>query len=156
MMLRRIFFIAAFALTFSAAHAQLRGHGGPVRALLMHAARDKDGLDVRHIHIGNTSITLLIVCAALAFEPKAFGLGIDIFGVTNWPRTLASIPPWWSDMRDSLYAEIGDPVADKLLAGTAPVLPDSLLGDLVRWRTRLVTPVLAPNPLRPRDSPRTD
>ena len=35
-------------------------HGGPVRALLMHAARDKDGLDVRHIHIGNTSITLLI------------------------------------------------------------------------------------------------
>ena len=35
-------------------------HGGPVRALIMHAARDKDGLDVRHIHIGNTSITLLI------------------------------------------------------------------------------------------------
>jgi broad specificity phosphatase PhoE len=35
-------------------------HGGPVRALLMHAARDKDGLDVRHVHIGNTSITLLI------------------------------------------------------------------------------------------------
>jgi broad specificity phosphatase PhoE len=35
-------------------------HGGPVRALLMHAARDKDDLDVRHVHIGNTSITLLI------------------------------------------------------------------------------------------------
>jgi len=35
-------------------------HGGPVRALLMHAARDKAGLDVRHVHIGNTSITLLI------------------------------------------------------------------------------------------------
>jgi broad specificity phosphatase PhoE len=35
-------------------------HGGPVRALLKHAARDKDGLDVRHVHIGNTSITLLI------------------------------------------------------------------------------------------------
>jgi broad specificity phosphatase PhoE len=35
-------------------------HGGPVRALLMHAARDKDGLDVRHVHIGNTSITMLI------------------------------------------------------------------------------------------------
>src|SRR4029078_3532905 len=28
-------------------------HGGPVRALLMHAARDKTGLDVRHVHIGN-------------------------------------------------------------------------------------------------------
>ena len=35
-------------------------HGGPVRALIMHAARDKAGLDVRHVHIGNTSITLLI------------------------------------------------------------------------------------------------
>ena len=35
-------------------------HGGPVRALLMHAARDKSGLDVRHVHIGNTSITRLI------------------------------------------------------------------------------------------------
>jgi probable phosphoglycerate mutase len=35
-------------------------HGGPVRALLMHAARDKDGLDVRHVHIGNTSISVLI------------------------------------------------------------------------------------------------
>jgi broad specificity phosphatase PhoE len=35
-------------------------HGGPVRALLMHAARDKDGLNVRHVHIGNTSISLLV------------------------------------------------------------------------------------------------
>jgi broad specificity phosphatase PhoE len=35
-------------------------HGGPVRALLMHAARDKDSLDVRHVPIGNTSITVLI------------------------------------------------------------------------------------------------
>ena len=35
-------------------------HGGPVRALLMHAARDKDRLDVRHLPIGNTSISLLI------------------------------------------------------------------------------------------------
>ncbi len=34
-------------------------HGGPVRALIMHAARDKASLDVRHVHIGNTSITLL-------------------------------------------------------------------------------------------------
>jgi probable phosphoglycerate mutase len=35
-------------------------HGGPVRALLMHAARDKAGLEVRHTPIGNTSISLLI------------------------------------------------------------------------------------------------
>ena len=35
-------------------------HGGAVRALLMHAARDKVGLDVRRGHIGNTSISVLI------------------------------------------------------------------------------------------------
>jgi broad specificity phosphatase PhoE len=35
-------------------------HGGPVRALLMHAARDKDRQDVRHIPIGNTSISILV------------------------------------------------------------------------------------------------
>jgi dipeptidyl aminopeptidase/acylaminoacyl peptidase len=54
-----------------------------------------------------------MVCAALAFAPDAFELGIDIFGVTNWIRTLESIPPWWAEFRDSLYAELGDPVADR-------------------------------------------
>jgi dipeptidyl aminopeptidase/acylaminoacyl peptidase len=53
-----------------------------------------------------------MVCAALAFEPEAFDVGIDIFGVTNWVRTLESIPPWWTSFRDSLYAELGDPKAD--------------------------------------------
>jgi dipeptidyl aminopeptidase/acylaminoacyl peptidase len=51
--------------------------------------------------------------AALAFEPDAFDVGVDIFGVTNWVRTLESIPPWWAAMRDSLYAEMGDPATDK-------------------------------------------
>jgi broad specificity phosphatase PhoE len=35
-------------------------HGGPVRALLMHAAREKAGLNLQRVHIGNTSITILI------------------------------------------------------------------------------------------------
>jgi probable phosphoglycerate mutase len=35
-------------------------HGGAVRALIMHAARDKVGLDLRNGHIGNTSISVLI------------------------------------------------------------------------------------------------
>lgn len=34
-----------------------------------------------------------MVAAVLAFEPKTFDLGINIFGVTNWVRTLQSIPP---------------------------------------------------------------
>ena len=53
-----------------------------------------------------------MVAAALAFEPEAFDVGIDIFGVTNWLRTLEQIPPWWGSERDSLYDELGDPKTD--------------------------------------------
>ena len=35
-------------------------HGGPVRVLLLHGARDKRDALPRHLHIGNTSISLLI------------------------------------------------------------------------------------------------
>jgi broad specificity phosphatase PhoE len=34
-------------------------HGGPVRALLLHAARDKTNVLPRRLHIGNTSISVL-------------------------------------------------------------------------------------------------
>ncbi len=53
-----------------------------------------------------------MVAAALAFEPESFEVGINIFGVTNWLRTLESIPPWWGAFRTSLYAELGDPATD--------------------------------------------
>lgn len=53
-----------------------------------------------------------MVAAALAFEPDVFDVGIDIFGVTNWVRTLEQIPAWWGAERDSLYDELGDPATD--------------------------------------------
>ena len=53
-----------------------------------------------------------IVTAALAFTPDEFEVGIDIFGVTNWVRTLTSIPPWWESFKKSLYDEMGDPATD--------------------------------------------
>ena len=53
-----------------------------------------------------------MVAAALAFEPEVFDVGINIFGVTNWVRTLESIPPWWEDFKESLYDEMGDPAVD--------------------------------------------
>ncbi len=34
-------------------------HGGPVRALILHAARDMAGVKAQSLHIGNTSITVL-------------------------------------------------------------------------------------------------
>jgi len=53
-----------------------------------------------------------MVLAALAFRQREFAAGVDMFGVSNWLRTLESIPAWWVPERDALYAEIGDPKAD--------------------------------------------
>jgi dipeptidyl aminopeptidase/acylaminoacyl peptidase len=56
-----------------------------------------------------------MVLAALAYKPEEFAVGVDIFGVANWLRTLESIPPYWESYRLALYAEIGDPVKDKAM-----------------------------------------
>lgn len=72
-----------------------------------------DWVDGERVGIIGGSYGGYMVCAALAFEPEAFEVGIDIFGVTNWLRTLESIPPWWADFRDALYAEMGDPELDR-------------------------------------------
>jgi len=53
-----------------------------------------------------------MVVAALAFQPEEFKVGIDIFGVTNWLRTLKNIPPWWESFRKALYKEMGNPETD--------------------------------------------
>lgn len=47
--------------------------------------------------------------AALTYTPEEFDVGVNIFGVTNWIRTLKSIPPYWESFRESLYLELGDP-----------------------------------------------
>ena len=72
-----------------------------------------DWVDGDRVGIIGGSYGGYMVCAALAFEPEAFEVGVDIFGVTNWLRTLESIPAWWADFRDSLYAEMGDPEKDR-------------------------------------------
>lgn len=53
-----------------------------------------------------------ITAAALAFHLEKFEAGIDIFGVTNWVRTLQSIPAWWGAQRVALFDEMGDPAVD--------------------------------------------
>ena len=50
--------------------------------------------------------------AALTFTPEEFDVGVNIYGVTNWIRTLKSIPPYWESMRKSLYLELGDPFTE--------------------------------------------
>jgi dipeptidyl aminopeptidase/acylaminoacyl peptidase len=72
-----------------------------------------DWVDGSRVGVIGGSYGGYMVCAALAFEPDAFDVGVDIFGVTNWVRTLESIPPWWTSFRDGLYAELGDPKTDR-------------------------------------------
>jgi dipeptidyl aminopeptidase/acylaminoacyl peptidase len=68
-----------------------------------------DYVDGKKIGIMGGSYGGYMVLAALAFKPEEFNAGVDIFGVSNWVRTLQSIPPYWESQRKSLYAEIGDP-----------------------------------------------
>ena len=72
-----------------------------------------DWVDGDKIGIMGGSYGGYMTVAALAFAPDAFEVGIDIFGVTNWLRTLKSIPPWWTAFRKGLYAELGDPATDE-------------------------------------------
>lgn len=66
-------------------------------------------VDEARIGIMGGSYGGYMVLAALAFKPEEFAAGVDIFGVSNWVRTLQSIPPYWESQRKSLYKEIGDP-----------------------------------------------
>jgi dipeptidyl aminopeptidase/acylaminoacyl peptidase len=71
-----------------------------------------DCVDGERIGIIGGSYGGYMVGAALAFSPDTFDVGIDIFGVMNWVRTLTSIPPWWAAFKESLYDEMGDPATD--------------------------------------------
>lgn len=72
-----------------------------------------DWVDGERIGVIGGSYGGYMVAAALAFEPEAFDVGINIFGVTNWVRTLKSIPPWWEAFKEALYDEMGDPATDE-------------------------------------------
>jgi len=74
---------------------------------------DQGYVDPDSIGIIGGSYGGYMVLAALAFRPDAFAIGVDLFGVSNWVRTLESIPPWWEAMREALYKELGDPSKDR-------------------------------------------
>ncbi|MEQ1519060.1 MAG: S9 family peptidase, partial [Usitatibacteraceae bacterium] len=79
-------------------------------------------IDAERIGIIGGSYGGYMTLAAMAFRPEAFKVGVDIFGVSNWLRTLESIPPYWESFRKALYEEIGDPVKDKeFLIATSPL-----------------------------------
>lgn len=66
-------------------------------------------IDGEKIGIIGGSYGGFMTMAALTFAPEEFEVGVNIYGVTNWLRTLKSIPPWWESFKDALYLEMGDP-----------------------------------------------
>ncbi len=71
-------------------------------------------VDTDKIGIMGGSYGGYMTMAALTFTPEEFKVGVNLFGVTNWLRTLKSIPPWWASFREALYTEMGDPVKDSV------------------------------------------
>ena len=85
---------------------------------LMDCVKAKDYLatlgyiDMDKVGIMGGSYGGYMVMAALAFQPEEFAVGVNIFGVTNWLRTLRSIPPYWESFKKALYDELGDPYTE--------------------------------------------
>ena len=70
-------------------------------------------VDASRIGIMGGSYGGYMVLAALAFQPDVFDVGVDLFGISNWVRTLESMPVWWGAQRSALLTEIGDPQSNR-------------------------------------------
>ena len=66
-------------------------------------------IDTEKIGIIGGSYGGFMTMAAMTFMPEEFKVGVNIYGVTNWVRTLRSIPAYWESSRNQLYREMGDP-----------------------------------------------
>jgi dipeptidyl aminopeptidase/acylaminoacyl peptidase len=90
-------------------------------------------IDKNKIGIIGGSYGGYMVLAALAFKPEEFAVGVDLFGVANWVRTLKSIPPWWESFRKALYKELGDPnTQEQMLHEISPVFyPEKITKPLI-------------------------
>ena len=107
---------SGYGRTFFTADDQKHGHeplwdcveGKKYLATLPYVDKDRIGI------IGG-SYGGYMTLAALSLQPDAFAVGVDLFGISNWVRTLESIPAWWESQRLALYKEIGDPVEQKAM-----------------------------------------
>jgi dipeptidyl aminopeptidase/acylaminoacyl peptidase len=62
-------------------------------------------IDTERIGIIGGSYGGYMTMAAMTFTPEEFSVGVNIFGVTNWIRTLKSIPSFWEASRKAgLYS----------------------------------------------------
>ena len=69
----------------------------------------QENIDSTKIGIYGGSYGGFMSLAGIIQYPNEFKIGVDLYGVANWPRTLKSIPPYWESFRKALYREMGDP-----------------------------------------------
>ena len=69
---------------------------------------DTGWIDSERIGIIGGSYGGYMTLAALTFRPEEFDLGVDLFGISNWHRTVTNIPPWWESFREALQKEMGN------------------------------------------------
>jgi dipeptidyl aminopeptidase/acylaminoacyl peptidase len=85
-------------------------------------------VDPGRIAIGGAGFGGFLTLAALAFRPGEFAAGVDLFGVSSWPRALSAMTFGTPEQR-VLAAELGsvsDPQAGRFLA------PRDHAGDIAR------------------------
>ena len=70
--------------------------------------------------------------AALTFRPDEFDVGVDIFGISNWYRTVQNIPVWWEAIRESLEKEMGDFDDEEYFRSISPIFhADNIIKPLI-------------------------
>ena len=78
-------------------------------------------VDENKIGIIGASYGGYMTLAAMTFRPEEFAVGVDIFGVSNWLRTLQNIPAWWESYRKALEEEMGDFEDEEYLKSISPL-----------------------------------
>lgn len=77
-----------------------------------HYLANLDWVDENRVGIMGGSYGGYMTVAALAYRPTTFKVGINEFGVVNWPRTLLDVPTWWAPTTAATYQELGHPELD--------------------------------------------
>ena len=78
-------------------------------------------VDISRVGVIGASYGGYMTLAALSFRPDAFQVGVDIFGVSNWHRTLQSIPPYWESYRKAMEREFGSFDDEEFLKAKSPL-----------------------------------
>lgn len=78
-------------------------------------------IDTSRVAIMGGSYGGYLTLAALAFRPTSFSAGVNLFGVSNWVRTLQNIPPYWESYRKALESEFGTFSDEAYLRSISPL-----------------------------------